>query len=352
MQPSTIVTEPYAWEPSSRQIALENGLQEEKVIRFDMNTTPYILDTVRQRLDQCRELRVNEYPAPDYASLRESVSGYCNTSEEQVVLCAGADEVIDTIAKTFLQGGRRSVISEPTYSMFRVVSQAYGAPIVGVPRTSGFALDVDALADAARDAAVAWVCNPNSPTGNVEPVKKIRELLEKTDCAVVVDEAYAEFCGQSALALVDRFDRLIVVRTLSKAFGLAGARVGYAVTNEAVAQRLNAVRLPNSISSLSSELAQAALSPEGIRQMRANVARIADERLRMKKALEKKIKAYPSVANFLLVDVGDAAGKTVKSLQKKGLVVRDLSQKPLTPGCIRITIRSAEENNRLLEALG
>ncbi|MBI2445521.1 histidinol-phosphate transaminase [Candidatus Micrarchaeota archaeon] len=351
MKQTTTNLEPYAWEASSRQIAREQGLDERQIVRFDMNTSPYLSDAVRERIGTLETIPANEYPSPDYGELLESVGQYCRVDPSQVVLGAGADEVIDTVAKNFLQNGGKSVISTPTYSMFRVSSQTYGAKVVEVPRADGFALDTDALADASKDAALAWVCNPNSPTGNAEPVEKIRELLEKTECTVILDEAYGEFGGQSALPLVDRFEKLIVVRTLSKAFGLAGARVGYAVTNQETAERLNRVRLPNSLSSYSAELARTALSPAGVAQMKADVARIAAERGRVQKGLGKKFKTYPSVANFLLVDLGDSAEETVKALLEKGLVVRNLSEKPQTRGCIRITVRSRQENDRLLEAL-
>ncbi len=343
--------EPYAWEASSRQIAKVQGLDERHVIRFDMNTSPYLSDVVRERIGAMGEIPVNEYPSPDYGELLQTVGQYCSVEPSQVVLGAGADEVIDTIAKSFLQGGVKNVISTPTYSMFHVCSQTYGAKVESVQRTADFALDVDALAEASKDAALLWICNPNSPTGNAEPVEKIRELLEKIKCNLVVDEAYGEFGGQSALPLIERFDQLVMVRTLSKAFGLAGARVGYAVTNNETAARLNSVRLPNSISSFSAELAVTALSPAGIAQMKDNVARIAAERKRVQKALGKKFKTYPSVANFLLVDLGDYVEETVNALLQKGLVVRNLSEKPQTRGCIRITVRSREENDQLLEAL-
>ncbi|MDP2717353.1 MAG: aminotransferase class I/II-fold pyridoxal phosphate-dependent enzyme, partial [Candidatus Micrarchaeota archaeon] len=213
----------YAWEESSASIARRFGLQEGDVIRFDMNTNPVILPAVAQALARLGKEPVNEYPAPDYGNVVAGIGRYLGVDENQVVLGAGGDEVIDVIAKAFLEKGDTSVISTPTYSMFKIASQSYGAKVVEVPRGPDFSVDVEALADAAKKSKLLWVCNPNSPTGNAEPISKIQALLESTSATVVVDEAYAEFGGQSAVPLVGRFENLLVVRTLSKAFGLAGA---------------------------------------------------------------------------------------------------------------------------------
>lgn len=343
--------EAYAWEESSASIAKRLGLDENEVIRFDTNTSPYTLDAVRQAIVGLQGMPLNEYPAPDYADLVEGISAYLQVDADQVVVGAGADEIIDVIAKAFLEAGGQSVISTPTYSMFRIASQSYGANATDVSRGPGFSLDVDAVVSAARNAKLVWICNPNSPTGNAEPLSKIRATVESTAATVVVDEAYGEFGGESAVPLTKQYDNIIVIRTLSKAFGLAGARVGYAVTNSDLAAELNNLRLPNSVSAPSAGLAEAALSPQGIRQMRENVTIITTERKRMAEALGNRFRPFPSETNFLLVDIGVNAGTVFDTLLSKGLVVRNVSQKPLTQNCLRITVRSPKENDRLLEAL-
>ncbi len=343
--------EAYAWEESSASIAKRLGVNPNDVIRFDTNTSPYTLDAVRQAIVGLQGMPLNEYPAPDYAGVVEGIGTYLQVDADQVVLGAGADEVIDVIAKAFLENGEQSVVSTPTYSMFRIASQSYGARVSEVSRGPGFSLEAGSLVSAARNAKLVWICNPNSPTGNAEPLSKIRDIVESTAATVVVDEAYGEFGGQSAMPLVKQYENIIVIRTLSKAFGLAGARVGYAVTNPKLAAELNKLRLPNSVSGFSASSAEAALSPQGISQMRKNVNGIGRERRRIEKKLAEKFRLNPSVANFLLVSLGGTAEKTIAELLAKGLVVRDFSRKTQTRGCIRVTIRSPDENDRLLEAL-
>jgi len=342
----------YAWEASSASIAQRFGIREADIVRFDTNTSPFALEAVQTAAEKTAELPNNEYPAPDYKELLDAISAYLDVEAGQLVVGAGGDEVIDTLAKAFLESGRKCAISTPTYSMFGVASRSYGAGVVEVPRGPQYALDVETLADGAEGAELLWVCNPNSPTGNAEPLEKIRALAESTKATVVVDEAYAEFGGESAVALTKQYDNLVVIRTLSKAFGLAGARVGYAVANEKLAADLNKLRLPNSISYASARMAFAALGAEGIAQMRRNVQTIAQERERVKAALSSRFRVFPSTANFLLIDCRNAdAGRVFEEFLSKGLVVRNLSQKPLTRNCLRITIRTRVENDRLLEAL-
>ncbi|MBI4360749.1 histidinol-phosphate transaminase [Candidatus Micrarchaeota archaeon] len=340
----------YAWEESSRSIAKRYGLDEKSVIRFDMNTSPFVLNVVAEALQKRAGMAVNEYPPANYEGIVKGVANYLDVQERQVVVGAGGDEVIDTIALAFLEKGEKSVISTPTYSMFSIASQRVGSKVVEVPRTASHALDVDALTEAAQNAKLVWVCNPNSPTGNAEPPSKIRALMESTKATVVVDEAYAEFGGESVVKLTQEYENLVVVRTLSKAFGLAGARVGYAVTNPELAAVLNKLRLPNSVSEPATVLAGAALSAEGIRQMKDGVAAMVAEREKLKSRLEPPFEVFPSETNFLLIKFPDAQ-KQFKRLLTKGLVVRNLSENALTKNCLRITVRSPTQNSKLLEAL-
>ncbi len=344
--------EPYVWEEPSEAIAKRYGLKGE-VARFDMNTAPYVLQSVREAAELLKAMPFNEYPMPSYGRLTRLIAAYSGVQADQVAVGAGADEVIDFIAKTFLDAGDKSVVSTPTYSMFRISSIMCGAKVVEVPRRENYALDADALADASKNAKLLWVCNPNSPTGNAESIGKIRQLVEAAKCTVVVDEAYFEFWGQTASKLVEEFDNLIVVRTLSKAFGLAGARVGYAVCNPALAAVLNKARLPCSISLTSSALAEAALSAEGILEMRANAYEVNKQREGLAAELGRLgLICFPSAANFILADFCAYDARAVfKKLLFRGLVVRDCSGRLETRNCLRITVGSCYQNALLASAL-
>ncbi|MBI5036407.1 histidinol-phosphate transaminase [Candidatus Micrarchaeota archaeon] len=350
---TTSALQPYQWEESDEAIAGKYGLKPDQVVRFDMNTNPYLPEAVGKAA-KTLDFNLNEYPMPSYERLVGAIASYACVASGQIVVGAGGDEVIDVIAKTFLDPGNRSVISTPTYSMFKVCSQLRGARVVEVPRGKWFGLDVGALAEAAKDAKMLWVCNPNSPTGNAATVDELLELVESVGCVVVVDEAYVEFWGESIVGEVAKYPNLIAVRTLSKAFGLAGARVGYAVTNAELAEALNRTRPPCSISSISEALAIAALGEEGVTQAEENMRKIKENRENLKQQLEALgLDVFPSVANFLLVGFeGYDAYWVYKRLISMGLVTRNFSGSALTPNCLRVTVRTEEENNLLVEAIG
>jgi histidinol-phosphate aminotransferase len=248
--------------------------------------------------------------------------------------------------------------------MYRIVTEQRGATFRGVPRTAaeeGFALDIPALVAAARTADLVWLCEPNNPTGLAEPVERIGSLLDRfaSDAAadgrdapaVVVDEAYAEFIGSSVLALRDRYPRLVVIRTLSKAHALAGARVGFAVATPQTLAPILSFRAPASVSTVSAALATAALRRPELAE--ANIARIAEQRTRMIIELSGLgWRPYPSLVNFILFRFSSpgTAADTAEALLRVGLVPRSFAVDHPLADCLRLTVRSATENDRLFAA--
>lgn len=347
--------EPYAWENSNEQLQQRYGLREDEIVRFDMNTSPFTLRKVREAVERLAGIPQNEYPDPSYARLASAVARYAGVQERQVVICAGADEVIDVITKACIDNGTKAVISSPTYSLFKIAVAVMGGEPVLAERNADWSLDPDKLISAANSAGakLVFICNPNSPTGNQGSRESIEKVLRGTRAVVAVDEAYVEFSGGSLVELVNRYENLVVIRTLSKAFGLAGARVGYAVASPEFALELNKVRPPNSISAPSVALAEAALTEEGIAEMRENVKKIVGERERMRSELSSLgFTVYPSVCNFLLVRCsGKGAGELSEQLKRKGLVLRTFAGKPGLENCLRITVRGREENVRLIAEL-
>ncbi len=346
--------EPYEWEPSSAVIAERHGLAPRDVIRFDLNTSPFVPASWDASVEVARLERLpNEYFDPAYLELADLISAYCDVSPANLVIGTGADEILDIVVKTFLDNGDAAVIAPPTYSFHAIVTGQIGGVVRYVPLLApDFALDVPGVLAAAQGAKLIWVCNPNSPTGNAFPPEALRELLEAAPCFVVIDEAYAEFAGWSAIPLVAQYPHLIVVRTMSKAFGLAGMRLGWAVGQEPVAAMLNRVRPPNSINIVTARVAAAALRDTAA--MRAQVAAIVAEREPFAAALrDLGAHVYPSVTNFLLTGWGDAATAqgVYDWLEARGMVVRNFSHHRLIPGHLRITVRAPEENARLIAAL-
>ncbi len=351
----------YQWEASDAQVAAAFGLDPAQVVRFDTNTSPRTPPQLASWVARAPLERLNEYPDATYEALTAAIAARHGVPSTSIVVGAGADELLDIAAKTCLAPGGRAVVATPTYSMYAVVSRQRAAVLVDVPRGAardGFPLDAAALLRAAAGAQLVWLCDPNNPTGTADPHGALLDLLGQLADApgggpvVVADEAYREFGGASLIGALDRFPRLVVVRTLSKAYGLAGIRVGYAVAQPALAARLAVARPPGSVSTLSAWIATAALADAAF--VSANVAAIAGERERLRAALlDAGWKVPPSVTNFLLVDAGDpaAAEAAADRLLRRGLVPRRLGPGPLC-GYLRLTVRTPQEDDRLLAALG
>ncbi|HEY4753433.1 MAG TPA: aminotransferase class I/II-fold pyridoxal phosphate-dependent enzyme, partial [Candidatus Limnocylindrales bacterium] len=242
----------YSWEATDEGIAARFGIPVEQVVRFDLNTSPAPPALLAEMLAAGRfETGLSEYPPGDYRLLVEAAAARYGVGVDEVVPGAGADEILDMCVKAFLPAGQRAVIPTPTYAMYRVVTEQRGGVVVSVPRLGperGLALDLPAVREAAREAAIIWLCNPNNPTGAEEPEGAIEALLADVAAdaeadarrapAVIVDEAYAEFTGRTLIPQRTRFPNLVCVRTASKAYALAGLRVGFAVATAATLERV------------------------------------------------------------------------------------------------------------------
>ena len=312
----------YAWSPSSAEVAARHGLRPEQVLRYDQNTPPVPGVPLVPLAESFA--RLNEYPDGTYRALREAAAGYCGVTAEQIVVGAGADDLIAVCARTYLAPGRTAAISPPTYALYGLASQIEGAEVVTEP----------------GGADVIWVCNPNNPTGELLEQSRIAELArENPGAAVVVDEAYFEYCGESSVPLIEEHPNVIVLRTLSKAFGFASLRVGYAVASPEVAAELELRRAPANVSGPAAAIAAAAL-----RDPRLDVEETISERGRVRGALLAAGHECPATAtNFVFVPCDPALGER---LEARGLVVRIFREG------IRITLRRPRENDVVLAALG
>ncbi len=341
-RPSVAATEPYDWEASTAEVAARAGLPPDAVIRFDTNTCPWPGAT----LDDLAAEPLNEYPDPTYARLTAALARHAAVTPTAITVGAGADEILGLLATAYLAPGDPVVVADPTYSMFGVLSAIAGATVSRVPAPD-LRLDRRRMLEAAGRARLTWLCNPNNPTGELLPLEFVGALAAATQGVVVVDEAYHEFCQLTAVPLAVARANVVVVRTLSKAFGLAGARVGYAVAGPAITATLTRVRPPGSISGVSAALAVHAL--ERPDEMRARVRALLQLRARL--ATEIAVLGLPvreGAGNFLLV--GCPPG-LAPALAARGLVVRTFPAGSPLQGWMRITVRAAAENARLVEAL-
>ncbi|MFX1466364.1 MAG: histidinol-phosphate transaminase, partial [Promethearchaeota archaeon] len=304
-------------------------------------------------------LEVNEYPDATYISVREGLTKYltrfgANVDAENIMITNGADEALDHITKCFIDEHAFSILPQPTYAMFKVLTEIMGGETLLVPRKDDFAIDVDLIRkNISTKTKLLFVCSPNNPTGNTTPNTDIEELL-KEDIVVMVDEAYGEFAKESgeesALKFLSNYDNLIVVKTFSKAFGMAGVRVGYIITNAEIMNLLNKIRFPNSVGTIPVETAKIAL--ENVDWMLSVIKKLVSERKRLTKELSAfpEFRIFPSSTNFLLIEVSEdlKAEDIGIELLKRGLVIRFYSNQWMK-NHLRITIRSPEQNDKLLE---
>ena len=347
---SVRVLEPYKWEISSSEVSARYGIPIEDVLRFDTNTSPYQpMNLAPALLSFAESMPLNEYPDTSYRELVDQLVAYTGFSSEQIVVGCGADEVLDMIAKVFLEKGARAIVTRPSYAMYPVLVSLNDATLVPIDDQTDYHRDVALLARVGQDATALFLCNPNNPTANLIPLDEIRLLVQSVTCPVIIDEAYFEFSGVTAAGLIAQYPHVIVVRTLSKAFSLAGLRVGYALAAPKMADIINRVRPPNSIGSISLRLASAALRDLPI--MYERVAAILAEKARFAAALGPFVETvYPSATNFLLIRVAEP-NRVVEALLRAGIVVRDLSGRPGLIGCLRPTVRLPAENDRFVAAL-
>jgi len=353
--------EPYPMEPSDAALAAQLGIEQADLIRFDMNTLgggP--LPAVRRALADYDAGRIVEYGDQGYAQLRAAISAVTGAPPHRIIPGAGADELIRLVTGMVVTDGDAVTIPTPTFAMFAVEARLAGARVAEVPRSDpGTRQDVAhirAVAEASGSRLV-WLCSPNNPTGDAYPLDAIEALVDGLAAVVAVDAVYQEI-GEvgadaepeawSLLPLQERHPNLVILRSLAKAYGLAGARVGYLVVPDAMAARFEAGRLPLAIGGPSEAAALGALSDPAA--ARARLAEIVRERERMAVALVALgWRVLPSHANFLLVRPRDAAA-TAADLLRQGLAVREYAVGPLA-GWLRITVRAAAENDRLLTAL-
>ena len=300
---------------------------------------------------------LNRYPECQPKAVIENYAAYAGVKPEQVLVSRGADEGIELLIRAFCEPGKDAVLyCPPTYGMYSVSAETFNVELRKVAARDDWQLDLQAIADNLDGVKVVFVCSPNNPTGQLINPQDIRTLLEMTrgKALVVADEAYIEFCPQATLAgWLDEYPHLVILRTLSKAFALAGLRCGFTLANKPVIDLLIKVIAPYPLSTPVADIAAQALAPQGINAMRDRVAQILVERQYLVNAL-KSIpcveQVFDSETNYILVRF-TASSSVFKSLWDQGIILRDQNKQPSLSGCLRITIGTREESQRVIDAL-
>ena len=313
--------------------------QGELGIYLDANENPYANN-------------YNRYPDPHQKNLKRRLAEIKGVPVEKIFIGNGSDEPIDLVFRLFCEPRRHNAVSiAPTYGMYKVAAAINDVQMREVQLEPGFTLDAEKLLAAAdENTRLLFLCSPNNPSGNCFPKKEIEKVIRRFNGIVILDEAYIDFAGQPGfLSELDEYPNLVILQTLSKAWGMAGLRLGLAFAQPLIVDTLSRVKYPYNINVVTQKivLEQLRKSPD------AQIAEIVSERGRVLEGLAKNPvirKIHPTDANFVLVEV-DEPRTIYDRLIGAGIIVRDRSRIKGCEGCLRITIGTPEENDRLLETL-
>lgn len=314
---------------------------DQNLIFLDANENPF-------------ENGLNRYPDPKQKNLKKVLSELKNIRENQIILGNGSDELLDLLFRAFCEPNRDAVITlPPTYGMYSVLANLNAIENKEIVLQNDFEPNVDLILKATDETTkILFLCSPNNPTGNTFSEDKIQILLETFSGLIVIDEAYIDFSSkESWLKKIAEFPNLIILQTLSKAYGLAGIRLGILYANPEIISVLDKIKPPYNVNKLSQEKALERI--ENYDAVLQEIELIVSERKKMIVALntiQVIEKIYKSDANFILIKV-DNAKKRYDQLLKKGLVIRNRSNQELCENCLRITIGTEKENQQLLETL-
>jgi histidinol-phosphate aminotransferase len=293
---------------------------------------------------------VNRYPDPHHRALKKKLAYLKGVMEEEILIGNGSDEVLDLLFRAFCEPGIDKIVTiKPSYGMYNVLANINNIEIEEVALTTTFDIDEEAILKAAEGAKMIVLCSPNNPTGNILNIDKIKIILEKFDGLVVVDEAYIDFSSSASLiGILSDFENLFVSQTLSKAFGLAGIRVGIGLGNVEVIELLHKIKPPYNVNSLSQEVALKRL--ENSSKVEEELIQIKMERSRIEEYLQQNelVKTvFPTDANFILFEVSDA-NIFYTYFVEHNVIVRNRTNVFGCNNCLRVTIGTKEENNRFI----
>lgn len=323
-------------------------------VKINQNENPHDVPAPlkRQVLDFAMERSWSRYPPFVPGELYTRLAEYAGWRKDGVLAGNGSNEIIQALMTVFLGQGKTLVLPAPTFTVYQLIARVLGANVVTVPLANDLSYDCDAIEErflAGGDMLI--ICSPNNPTGCLYPPERIAALLERTDKPVVVDEAYFEFSGETVAELLPKYDNLIVLRTFSKAFSLAGLRVGYGLMDPSLAREVDKAKLPYNMSFFS--VAAALKLLENRELLAGTVREIIAEREPMIRAMNaiEGVTAYPSRANFILFETPYQPKEIFSGLLSDGLLVRNVSSYPMLEKALRVSISTPEDNRRFLSSL-
>jgi len=342
--------------PAVRQIGAYMLAARHAAVKVNQNENPFDMpEAVKREVERRLAGRAwSRYPDFVPTRLLERLAEFAGWRADGVLAGNGSNELIEALLLVTVGPGTRVVIPEPTFTLYALLTKVLGGEAIRVALGPELEYQADELRRVRRELAapLTIVCSPNNPTGGLLPADEVARLCEEADGIVVVDEAYHEFSGQSVVPLLARHPNLVVLRTFSKAMGLAGLRVGYLLASPEIVREVNKARLPYNVNFFSQAAALAALDEWPA--LRANVERIvaAREDLLYRLYRVPGVRPYPSRANFILLELAEADPRAVfEAIHRRGVLVRDVTSYPRLQRCLRVSVGSEAENEAFLSAL-
>ncbi|HEY5585807.1 MAG TPA: histidinol-phosphate transaminase [Ruminiclostridium sp.] len=344
--------------PEIRSFTPYNANQQPYKIKLDANESPFNMPIeVRKKLADfiLNDPQLNLYPDTDSIQLRELIAEHWGVDQEGVIVGTGSDQLIQVIANVFVGREDKVLYPDPSFGMYRnscMIAGGIACKYLLDPNEK-YAYSKEKIIEAydSEQPKIIYICNPNNPTGNLMLIDDILELVRYCQKSiVVVDEAYAEFCDTTVIPYVEKYQNLLVLRTFSKAYGLAGIRCGYSISSINLANAINLARPPYNISSLSQYVAKLVLLEK--EQIYKNIAFLIEQREWVARELAKikGVEVFNSSANFILIKV-DNCKQVYKKLCEKGIFIRVFGSALLLEDCMRISIGTHEQNTTLLDEL-
>lgn len=295
--------------------------------------------------------KVNRYPDPQQRELKRKFAKLRGVRSEQLIIGNGSDEILDLVFRAFCEPGKDFIVTiKPSYGMYKVLANINDVKLTEVALDSNFELDVESLLAVSEGAKLIVLCSPNNPSGNLLNPEKIKLILKRFNGLVLVDEAYVDFTDNASLVNeLGNYQNLMISQTFSKAFGMAGIRVGIGLAHRDIIEILNRIKPPYNVNNVSQEMALNRLDNE--REVLSEITQLKLERSRLMNFLakhKKVIKVYPTDANFILLKVNDANFYYAKLVEHR-IIIRNRSTTYGCDNCLRLSVGTKEENNRFME---
>ena len=322
-------------------------------IKLNQNESPYDLpEEIKDKIiGKLKTSRWNIYPDFTPEDIYKKVASYYGVTGKNILIGNGSNEMINTILTATLESGKKIIIPQPTFTVYKLIASNLNANIKEIFLKDDLTFDINKIIEESKTpGSVTIICTPNNPTGTFVKYDDLEKIIKSSGGIVVVDEAYIQFGGESVLSLINKYPNLIILRTFSKVFGLAGLRIGIMISNEEIITELSKVKLPYNLNVFSLITLDTVF--DNIKIIDENLNLILKEKFILENELKSfnDIKVIPSATNFFLVNVKDSKWFFEKLLES-GILVRDVSSYPMLKNCLRISVGNKKENEALINAL-